>query len=154
MVTFHLVLFLFVTIIILIYSDTIQKKIWRFPEIVGTSKSSILVGFSLMNQPFWGYHHLWKSPYIPKFSRVFWARQTTAMFGGIPSGAFTFASAFPDTLTSENPKQIMWWKQWQKPWGVFGNGWYHHHPPSIHGDLGGPVYYGLNRIREYLLRWT
>ena len=106
-----------------------------------------------MNQPFWGYHHLWKPPYIPKFSRVFWARQTTAMFGGIPSGAFTFASAFPDTLTSENPKQI-----------GENNG-------SSHGEClgmvdttiihhlfmviwGGPVYYGFNRIGEYLLRWT
>ena len=27
---------------------------WRFPEMGGTPKSSILKGFSIINQPFWG----------------------------------------------------------------------------------------------------
>ena len=30
-----------------------QQFIWRFPEIGGTPKSSILIGFSIMNHPFW-----------------------------------------------------------------------------------------------------
>ncbi len=30
----------------------------------GTPKSSILIGFSIINHPFWGYHHFWKHPYI------------------------------------------------------------------------------------------
>ena len=30
----------------------------------GTPKSSILTGFSIINHPFWEYHHFWKHPYI------------------------------------------------------------------------------------------
>ena len=26
-------------------------------------KSSILIGFSIINHPFWGYHYFWKNPY-------------------------------------------------------------------------------------------
>ena len=29
----------------------------------GTPKSSILIGFSIINHPFWGYHYIWKHPY-------------------------------------------------------------------------------------------
>ena len=32
-------------------------------ENYGTPKSSILIGFSLINHPFWGYHYFWKHPY-------------------------------------------------------------------------------------------
>jgi len=28
--------------------------IWMFPKILGTLKSSILIGFSIINHPFWG----------------------------------------------------------------------------------------------------
>ena len=27
----------------------------------GTPKSSILIGFSILNHPFWGYHYFWKN---------------------------------------------------------------------------------------------
>ncbi len=30
----------------------------------GTPKSSILIGFSIINNPFWGYHYFWKHPYF------------------------------------------------------------------------------------------
>ena len=29
----------------------------------GTPKSSILIGFSVINHPFWGYHYFWKHTY-------------------------------------------------------------------------------------------
>ena len=29
----------------------------------GIPKSSILIGFSIINHPFWGYHYFWKHPY-------------------------------------------------------------------------------------------
>ena len=39
------------------------KNIWGFPKIVGfPSKSSILIGFSIINHPFWG-TPIWKHPY-------------------------------------------------------------------------------------------
>ena len=39
--------------------------IWVFPKIVGfPPKSSILIGFSIINHPFWGvYPYFWKHPY-------------------------------------------------------------------------------------------
>ena len=30
----------------------------------GTPKSSILIKFSIINQPFWGYPYFWKHPYV------------------------------------------------------------------------------------------
>ena len=30
----------------------------------GTPKSSILIVFSIINHPFWGYHYFWKHPYL------------------------------------------------------------------------------------------
>ena len=30
----------------------------------GTPKSSILIGFSIINHAFWGYHYFWKHPYV------------------------------------------------------------------------------------------
>ena len=39
--------------------------IWVFPRNRGTLKSSILIGFSIMNHPFWGFSpYIWKHPYI------------------------------------------------------------------------------------------
>jgi len=39
----------------------------------GTPKSSILIGFSIINHPFLGYPYFWKHPY--EFSRCFaWAK--------------------------------------------------------------------------------
>ena len=36
---------------------------WMFPKIRGTSKSSILIGFSIINHPFWGISpYFWKHP--------------------------------------------------------------------------------------------
>ena len=42
--------------------------IWMFPKIVVPSKSSILIGISIINHPFWGYHYFWKHPYKSKSS--------------------------------------------------------------------------------------
>ena len=33
----------------------------------GTPKSSILIGFSIINHPFWGYHYFWKHPCLKCF---------------------------------------------------------------------------------------
>ena len=30
----------------------------------GIPKSSILIGFSIINHPFWGYPYVWKHPYL------------------------------------------------------------------------------------------
>ena len=42
----------------------------------GTLKSSILIGFSIINHPFWGYHYFWETPiyiyiciYIYRYSK-------------------------------------------------------------------------------------
>ena len=52
------------------------KRIWMFPKIVGfPPKSSILIGFSIINHPFWGYHYFWKHLYVfysGVFSHQFW----------------------------------------------------------------------------------
>ena len=37
----------------------------------GTPKSSILIGVSIINYPFWGYSYVWKHPYQPVFSDFF-----------------------------------------------------------------------------------
>ena len=37
-------------------------NMWMFPKNSGTPKSSILIGFSLINHPFWGYPHFRKHP--------------------------------------------------------------------------------------------
>ena len=43
-----------------------KQLIWVFPKIVGfPPKSSILIGFSIINHPFCiGYHYFWKHPYV------------------------------------------------------------------------------------------
>ena len=33
----------------------------------GTPKSSILIGFSIINHPFWGYPYFWKHPYMTRW---------------------------------------------------------------------------------------
>ena len=42
------------------------RVIWRCPKIgvAEKKKTSSLKGLSLLNQPFWGYHHLWKPPHM------------------------------------------------------------------------------------------
>ena len=48
-----------------IYIYYIYIYIWVFPKNKGkTPKSSILIGLSLINHPFWGTPILWKHPYI------------------------------------------------------------------------------------------
>ena len=37
--------------------------IWMFPKNRGPLKSSILIGFSIINRPFWGTTIFWKHPY-------------------------------------------------------------------------------------------
>ena len=47
---------------------------WRFPKMGGTPKSSILMGFSLINHPFGGIPILWKTPtFWTGFIKVFQA---------------------------------------------------------------------------------
>ena len=45
-----------------------SNQIWVFPKIMGNPpKSSILIGFSIINHPFWGISpYFWKHPYWPK----------------------------------------------------------------------------------------
>ena len=40
--------------------------IWYISKNNGTPKSSILIGFSIINHPFWSTPHSWKHPYVPK----------------------------------------------------------------------------------------
>ena len=42
-----------------------KTNIWVFPKIMGTPKSSILIGFSIINHPILGYRYFWKHPYVP-----------------------------------------------------------------------------------------
>ena len=45
-------------------------SIWMFPKNNGTPKSSILIGFSTINHPFWGKTpYFWKHPYTALHSR-------------------------------------------------------------------------------------
>ena len=40
-----------------------EGKIWMFPKIGVPPKSSILIGFSIINHPFWGiYPYFWETP--------------------------------------------------------------------------------------------
>ena len=45
--------------------QNLMKWIWVFPKIVGfPPKSSILIGFSIINHPVWGYLYFWKQPFL------------------------------------------------------------------------------------------
>ena len=48
--------------------------IWGFPKNDGTPKSSILIGFSIINHPFWGYPYFWKHPFIPTWMVDFYGK--------------------------------------------------------------------------------
>ena len=50
-----------------------KKNIWVFPKIGVGPKSSILIGFSIINHPFWEYQYFWKHPYhfLPRFCQKF-----------------------------------------------------------------------------------
>ena len=39
------------------------SSIWMFPKNSGTPKSAILIGFSIINHPFWDTPYFWKHPY-------------------------------------------------------------------------------------------
>ena len=43
------------------------SKSWVFPNI-GVPKSSILIGFSLINHPFWGFHSIFGNTQLETFS--------------------------------------------------------------------------------------
>ena len=52
-----------------------KMSMWRFPKIgvpLNHPKSSVLMGFSIINHPFWGYGypHLWKTPCISQGAEV------------------------------------------------------------------------------------
>ena len=52
---------------------SITTFIWVFPKNRGfPPKSSILIGFSSINHPFWGIHIFWKHPYLD-FADLFWS---------------------------------------------------------------------------------
>ena len=68
----------------------------------GTPKSSILIGFSIINHPFWGYPYFWKQPYMWVFAVKVAAffiqplrRSTMASFlgSGTPGGLRFFFEA-------------------------------------------------------------
>ena len=60
----------------------------------GIPKSSILIRFSIINHPFWGYHHCWKHPYWVVILRVPIPR--------VPSRHFPYDSSKLRPLTSAN----------------------------------------------------
>ena len=42
-----------------------HQSSWMFPKIMGfPPKSSILIGFSIIDHQFWGTHYFWKHPHI------------------------------------------------------------------------------------------
>ena len=53
----------------------VLEGFWRIPldldvsENSGTPKSSIFIGFSIINLPFWGYPYFWKHPFLDKTLR-------------------------------------------------------------------------------------
>ena len=49
---------------------------------MGTHKSSILIGFCITNQPFWGYPHLWNPPYFLGESQHWTTIYDFAMYRG------------------------------------------------------------------------
>ena len=73
----------------LFYFKKSLSLLWGFPKIVVfPPKSSISIGFSIINHPFWGFsHHFWKHPYWPKCSTMFLfhakesKRETAGMVG-------------------------------------------------------------------------
>ena len=48
------------------------EKIWMFPKIVGFPKSSILIGFSMKNNPFWGTTIFGNPQIYVGFCRQYW----------------------------------------------------------------------------------
>ena len=49
------------------FSESMSIYKWVFPKIRGTPKSSILIGFSIINHPFWGTVPLfWKHPFFKR----------------------------------------------------------------------------------------
>ena len=80
--------------------------IWVFPKKKkGTPKSSILIGFSLINHPFWGTPNFWKHPYL--FIQTTAAHQSTVSSLQLPSLAMLLLHqetlAFPLGGMLENP---------------------------------------------------
>ena len=47
----------------LVVYPIIYRVLWVFPKIVGTPKSSILIGFSIKKPSILGYPYVWKHPY-------------------------------------------------------------------------------------------
>ena len=49
---------------------------WVFPKIGGTPKSSMFIGFSIINHPFLGYPYFWKHPnkYSHALNKTIWER--------------------------------------------------------------------------------
>ena len=58
------------------------EPIWVFPKIGGTPISSILIGFSIINHPFWG-TPIFGNPHI--LGRI---------LEGLPVGSLSFAAGF------------------------------------------------------------
>ena len=85
----------------------------------GTPKSSILIGFSIINHPFWGYHYFWKHPYNVFSLALFvscqwaqlmqWARQL--LLGRclqMRAGISELGKLTPDTLLSSVFRLQVW----------------------------------------------
>ena len=96
----------------------------------GTPTSSILIGFSIINHPFWGTPIFWKRPY----STVMHLRALTTMY---PTGTCRGTRRPPHSQLGEaHPSQIPWtfWKKSSQDlvveksnlWGISsgdGRGW-------------------------------
>ena len=68
---------------------------WVFPKIMVPPKSSILIGFSIINHPFWGYHYFWKHP-IQLFVKL------PNMSCLLPISISGVSSMFPETHREPN----------------------------------------------------
>ena len=75
----------------------------------GTPKSSILIGFSIINHPFWGYPYFWKHPYRSGSCHFIPARP----IGSLVVCAIAFIrTGYPESwrkLVASQDRTWLWW---------------------------------------------
>ena len=95
----------------------------------GTPKSSILIGFSLMNHPFWGTTIFWKHPYCQKVFFSIRNRHVPVIFH-IGSLIFSFCFLYSLRNCQQTPgiyprypkykyERISFINKWLRVWGMF-----------------------------------
>ena len=120
-----------------------------FPKIVGfPPKSSILIGFSIINHPFWSIISFWKYPFlgmsidVENISRVFLLKMIilgcfggTHIFGNTHIGKYTFPSPWEKKNLAQ---EISWplgvlrfWERVTVPWKRWGLGSIRNGPQPI-----------------------